>query len=248
MPLLEDVFKRQGIPTFTYVEPGRYGEIRLSLRAPGRCVIIEGPSGIGKSTVVEKALQSLGRNEDALVLSARKPADIPLIEELVGGGKLGLVIVDDFHRLPEDLKAKIADRMKVIADEGDAAVDKLILVGINKAGVSLVKFAPDIATRIDIFRLESNSDEKIRELIRLGEEQLNISIPSADDIVNRSQGSFQIAQVLCYSLCAKEGVDQTQVGDPRILPTSLDVIVERVWRIWIASSERRAGHLLEVQS
>lgn len=47
-------------------------------------------------------------------------------------------------------------------------------------------------------------------------------------IIAKAQGSFQIAQVLCYSLCAKEGIDETIVGDPRILTTGIDVVVERV--------------------
>jgi len=206
---LEEVFRRQGPPTITFVEPSRYTEIRLALREVGRCVVIEGPSGIGKSTIVDRALSDLGMKADALTLSARKPDDLGLIEEILKEGRLGTVIVDDFHHLDDDMKRRLADKMKLIADNPENG-NKLILVGINKAGDRLVNFAPDLAMRIDVFRLESNPPEKISKLIELGEVALNIVIRNKRDIINRAQGSFQIAQVLCYNLCAREGVERTQ--------------------------------------
>lgn len=130
--------------------------------------MIEGPSGIGKSTVVDHALRDLGRTGDALVLSARRLEDLELIREILGPGKIGTVIVDDFHRLDDDTKRALSDKMKVIADQGDAAQDKIIAVGINKAGDRLVAFAPDIATRIDIFRLEANPDPRAHRARRAG--------------------------------------------------------------------------------
>lgn len=50
MPLLEDVFRLPGVPTRTFVEPARYSAIKAAIRTPARCVILEGPSGIGKTT------------------------------------------------------------------------------------------------------------------------------------------------------------------------------------------------------
>jgi flagellar biosynthesis GTPase FlhF len=59
MALLEEVFTLSGIPTVTFVEPSRFQEIKVSLRTPGRCMVIEGPSGIGKTTTVTKAIAEL---------------------------------------------------------------------------------------------------------------------------------------------------------------------------------------------
>jgi hypothetical protein len=47
-PLLEEVFKTSGVPTFTFVEPSEYTKLLVGLRTPGRGVVIEGPSGIGR--------------------------------------------------------------------------------------------------------------------------------------------------------------------------------------------------------
>lgn len=58
--LLEEVFKLSGVPTITFVEPVEYDALKVSIRTPGRCCVIEGPSGIGKTSSVIKILQELG--------------------------------------------------------------------------------------------------------------------------------------------------------------------------------------------
>ena len=59
-PLLEDVFKRSGLPTYTFVEPAEYNHLKVALRTPGRGLVIEGPSGIGKTTAVRRAAADIG--------------------------------------------------------------------------------------------------------------------------------------------------------------------------------------------
>jgi hypothetical protein len=226
MALLEEVFTLSGIPTITFVEPSRFQEIKVSLRTPGRCMVIEGPSGIGKTTTVTKAIAELAGGQNFLTLSARKRADIEMINELPEMKDIGQVIVDDFHRLSDEIKVRLSDFMKVLADSQDAG-SKLILIGINKAGQQLVKFAHDLGLRIDVFRLETNSEEKILELIGLGENALNAIISSADKVAERSQGSFQIAQLLCHKMCILDNVTETS-AKTAVVETSINVAIEDV--------------------
>lgn len=226
MANLEEVFCLSGIPTYTFVQPERYDEIKVSVRTPGRCLVLEGPSGIGKTTTITKVLTDLGLDGKVTPLSARRAADVEIIDALPDLGKIGTVIVDDFHRLSDDTKAKLSDFMKVLADSGDEN-SKLILIGINKAGQQLVKFAHDLGLRVDVFRLEANPSESIEELICKGEAALNVQIPSRHEIAERSQGSFQVAQLLCHKLCVLDHV--TQSLDPkRAVTTSINVAVEDV--------------------
>lgn len=230
MALLEKVYCLSGEPTYTFVEPVRYQDIKVSVRTTGRCLVLEGPSGIGKTTTVTKVLAALsaqGAIESGITnLSARKPADVEYIDLLPTMGDVGFVIIDDFHRLPDETKAKLSDYMKVLADTGSEA-SKLILVGINKAGQQLVKFAHDLGLRIDVFRLEANSDEKIRQMIILGEAALNILISEKEAVIKRSQGSFQIAQLLCHRLCTASGISET-MPNLTVIDLSLDVVIEEV--------------------
>ena len=205
MPNLEEVFRLSGIPTYTFVEPLRYDEIKVSIRTPGRCLVLEGPSGIGKTTTITKALAELRLAGEGLSLSARRPADIEMINALPELEDIGTVIVDDFHRLPDPVKERLSDFMKLLADTANEK-SKLILIGINKAGHQLVKFAHDLGMRIDIFRLEANPIEKIEHLIALGEAVLDINISEKNKVAARAQGSFQIAQLLCHKICTLSGV------------------------------------------
>lgn len=224
---LEDVFKRSGIPTHTFVKPTEYNNIIVSLRTRGRCLVVEGPSGIGKTTCIHKALEELGVTENVLKLSARKPEDLKLIDEAVLDARdFGTVIIDDFHVLSDEIKQRAADFMKLLADE-ERESEKLILMGINKAGDTLVKMAPDLNNRIDTVRFERNPDEKVLELIEKGEAALNVSINTKADIVELSKGGFHIAQYLCSEVCTLGGVLETQATLSTV-QVSIEVVKDRV--------------------
>lgn len=82
MKRLEDVFKRSGVPTYTFVEPTEYKSLLVSIRTPGRGTIVEGPSGIGKTTRVLRVIDSLGGDIPVTKLSGRNPDDYDLIAAL----------------------------------------------------------------------------------------------------------------------------------------------------------------------
>ncbi len=111
-PRLEEVFKLSGVPTYTFVKPQEYERLLVALRTPGRGVVIEGPSGIGKTTAVTKALDEIPGGADALKLSGRRRDDRELIAALPSMDKVGVVIIDDFHRLDDPVRAEIADYLK----------------------------------------------------------------------------------------------------------------------------------------
>lgn len=223
---LEDVFKTSGIPTHTFVKPNEYNKLIVSLRTKGRCLVIEGPSGIGKTTSVTKAIEELGLNKNVLKLSARKNDDRDLIKILPDFDDIGTVIVDDFHTLKDDYKLALSDYMKTLADE-ERESSKLILIGINKAGDSLVKFAEDLNNRIDTIKFEINTDEKVEELIGKGELALNIEINTKQDIVKLAKGSFHIAQMLCKETCIYDNVLNNEI-EKKDVKVSIEIIKEKV--------------------
>lgn len=204
-PMLEEVFKVSGIPTHTFVKPVEYTKLIVALRTPGRGIVVEGPSGIGKTTSISKAIEDLGVTGEILKLTARKKDDRELIAILPEQKNLGTVIIDDFHRLDETIKESIADFMKTLADEEDEK-SKLVIVGINKVGDSLIRFATDLNNRIDTIRFEANPEEKVRELVEKGEKALNLTFNTKERIIEDAQGSFHIAQMLCRETCMKAEV------------------------------------------
>ena len=205
---LQDVFVLSGIPKHTFVQALEYPRLLVALRTPGRSIIVEGPSGIGKTTAVMSAIVEAGLTDKVIQLSARKSADIDFIKELPGQVPFGTVLVDDFHRLDTETKRVIADLMKTLADEG-AAHSKLIILGIPNAGQSLIQFGKDLANRVEVIPFEANPEPKVNELVTKGEAALNITLNIRDEIIREAQGSFYLAQMLAYNTCLRANILRT---------------------------------------
>ena len=223
---VEDVFKISGVPTHTFVRPSEFSRLQVSLRTPGRGVIVECPSGIGKSTAITKALQTLGIEDEVTLLSARVPEDVEYLELLPDLGQFGTVVIDDFHRLEESLKARIADLLKVTADAEDPS-RKLVLIGINDAGKSLVDSAPDLGNRLDVVGFEVEPATKIEELVAAGERAFNVEIACKQLIVENARGSFYVAQLLCLDACVQAEVLE-RPDEMQAVATSYAAVQRRV--------------------
>jgi len=224
---MEEVFKTSGIPKYTFVSPKEYTELLVNLRTPGRGLVVEGPSGIGKTTAIETALHELNLDKSVTKLSARKSEHIEYINEIPQLGSIGTVIIDDFHKLDNNCKLHLANYLKTLADEESRDV-KLIIVGINRAGENLINFANDLVNRIDIIKFETNPDYKVEELIEKGEMSLNIIINIKDEIVAASYGSFYLAQMLCRNVCIHENILETS---PSLITSKLsfELVKSKVW-------------------
>lgn len=203
--LLENVYVTAGVPLITYVEPKEFLQLKIALRTRGKCVVVEGPSGIGKTTAIKKALGSLNL-KDVVYLSARKKSDEYKIKQIANGEFNGVQIIDDFHRLDSETKEKISDVMKYLADE-NIEDQKIVVIGINRVGDSLITFSPDLNSRISTIKFEVNSDDKLLELIEKGEDALNIKFDNKSTIVKNSYGSFQLTQLMCHQACIENEID-----------------------------------------
>ncbi len=228
MANLEEVFKKAGVPTYTFVAPREYRKIIVALRTPGRALIVEGPSGIGKTSCIKKATEELGLAPTCTFYSARKPVDIVAIRKLPSNRSFGTFVIDDFHRLDSRIKKQITDYVKVLADEENQDV-KVVLIGINRAGQSLVEYAPDLLHRVESVRFGRTSIEKLRELVKLGEQALNCRIDVGDDLATEADGSFAMAQVLAHEACLQGDVLITHpYTTPKEVTASLPAVREAV--------------------
>jgi TIR domain/ATPase family associated with various cellular activities (AAA) len=223
-----DVFKPSGVPTVTFVEPDGFNLLQAALAQPGRGVVIEGPSGVGKTTALRTAIKQIHTQIAAYgieILSARKLNDINRLANLESWHK-GIVAIDDFHRLNENLRKKLVDYLKDLADE-ELEDRKLVIVGIPRTGKKLVNLAFDVALRIQIIELGKVNDETILNMIAKGEEALNIRFERKADIALSSRGSLNIAQFLCYHLAMLENVLETRLVTANI-KCDLDMATSKV--------------------
>ena len=237
---LHEVFIPSNVPGVTFVKYDKINLLKLALREPNRGVVVEGPSGIGKTTAVVKALEELGmliidepfRDVDSDTLKEQQPESVFLFsarnprhrQELATLRQWhnGTVIIDDFHRLKLELRSDVADYLKYLADDR-SRIKKLVIIGIPYTGQSLVNMAFDLATRIDVFKLGLVSNELVLRMIEQGEVALNIAFDRKSDIVLASSGSLNIAQYLCRNICARQNIEATQ---PKMTVVSCDMVAE----------------------
>src|ERR1700733_4224356 len=121
---LEDVFKTVGLPPYTYVKPAYYGEVRSDISQPGKHLLIEGPSGIGKTCVAFKVFEELAwaKDDKFSYVSCRDGDGTDRIDAFFTVAAKGgipqppVIIIDDFHLLPVDKRAEIGSSLKRMSD------------------------------------------------------------------------------------------------------------------------------------
>jgi hypothetical protein len=208
--LLEDVFRTEGVPEFTFVPAPNYNEIFLDIRRPGKPVILEGQSGTGKTSCVKQIIATLGDDLETQYLTARNAVDVTKITDIVKFQVAGRYVIDDFHRLAQSLQSEIANVAKTAAEaDSGSPVPKLIIIGINQVGSGLIQLVPDIAKRTGIHRILPGREEDIEALVKRGSALLNIEIPDAASIYKETKGDYWLTQQICQSICLAGGVTRT---------------------------------------
>ncbi len=207
---IEEIYKTEGVPEFTFVKPPNYNEMLVDIRSPGKPVIIEGQSGTGKTTIAKKILEQAFPNQDFEYLSARKTSDMSRIIALSKGHATGRFVIDDFHRLDNLIQEDIANIIKLSAEDPNPEIyPKVVIIGINQVGSELIFLVHDIAKRCGIHKVRPADAVGIADLIRKGEEKLNIRIGHHEEILNESSGDYWLAQLLCQSICLMNDVIET---------------------------------------
>lgn len=226
---VSDIFVTSGFPEFTFVPPVIYPRLVNALTQRAGGVVVEGPSGIGKTVAVTRAVEEIGDVLGSVrTLSARDPRHRDDIKHVAMEKPGGTWIIEDFHHLSGEDRAAFADAIKFLADQRDPDC-KIVLVGINNAGQSLLLGASDLLTRITVVQFERNPDENVEELIRLGEQWLNIRIPDHARLLAEARGSYLLAQLVCRATCEAAGLTaENTTPVPVDLQVDLDAVVNTV--------------------
>ena len=219
---LEEVFLTVGLPPYTYVKPSYYGEVYADIKQPGKHLLIEGPSGIGKTCVAFKVFEELAWKDgkDFSYVSARDADADHKIKEFFDAAASdtppspALVVIDDFHLLPTGRRAEIGSLLKRLSDRAfekkASAPAKAVLIGIPTSGVSLLSDSYDLGPRLGTYVLARASDREIDRLISEGESALQVLFEDRDVLLAESAGNFWLGQYICSKVCATQEVFKTQ--------------------------------------
>jgi 3',5'-cyclic AMP phosphodiesterase CpdA len=204
---IEDIFRTVGSPDVTFVEPAQSKRLHAYLRAMAQGLVVEGPSGVGKTTIVRKVLHDLQASEQEWLLGQLEEDRVKLDARLTEGFR-GHLVIDDFHLLDRPRQVRVAVAMKVIADR-EPRVSKITVIGINPVGDSLVSALGDLAGRFEVVPMGRQPDEKVSELIQKGEAATNVLFRQRSEFILAAEGSFYTAQQLCYEAALKAEIHQT---------------------------------------
>jgi Calcineurin-like phosphoesterase len=216
---INEIFRLNGTPSVTFVEPPRFRELQLELRTMGSGLILEGPSKTGKSTAVRKAMEVLEIDDTRQVWwTGQEPPPLEEVQRFLRGLLAATenrwLFIDDFHFLEDPAyRRAIAFTAKMLADQPRCHA-KITLIGINPLGQALLQAVPDLAGRFRIVHLHRDPEwersSRISELIVLGERAANIRFLRRDEFIVAARGSFYIAQFLCNRAAVQDGVVETQ--------------------------------------
>lgn len=208
---VEEIFRTEGVPEFTFVKPPNYNEILVDIRNPGKPTVIEGQSGTGKTTVAKKIIEHAFPHGDFQYLSARTAGDMGRIIAIADGTLQGRWIIDDFHRLDSNIQERMANLVKIAAEDFNPSLHpKLVLIGINKVGSELILLVHDIAKRCGIHKIAPADKEITLKMIQRGEEKMNVSLAGKDKIYEETKGDYWLTQLTCQSICLAHDVLETQ--------------------------------------
>ena len=134
------------------------------------------------------------------------------LAQFFGEGNL-VWIIEDFHKVDDSEKKRIADLLKIFVDNSnDYKVSKVVCIGACENATDLVMLEPDLKTRVDEVKVHMLSEEEIRTLISNGCTLLNLDMESdlLDKISYYSSHIASTAHQMCLDICLSKGIDKRQ--------------------------------------
>lgn len=113
-------------------------------------------------------------------------------------------IIEDFHKVIEEEKKRIADIIKIFIDiANDFEKVKIICIGAVGTARELVELDDNLRHRVSELNVPLLTDDEIKSIIIRGFELLNIHISNRlrDQIVYYSNNIASITHRICHSMC-----------------------------------------------
>lgn len=125
-----------------------------------------------------------------------------------------LLVIEDFHKLEENEKKRLADMLKVFIDQSNNYPRlKVICIGAVDTARDIVKLDNNLKQRVYECEIPLLTDAEIKEIVERGCSLLNIGM--SDDLIERivhySNQLGALAHQLSYDVCQCEGIKKTQL-------------------------------------
>lgn len=142
-------------------------------------------------------------------------------------------MIEDFHKLCNEEKQKLADVMKIFVDEANDIKDsiqpsKIICIGAVNTPRELIALDPNLSSRVDQIKVPLLKDEEIKEIIEQGCHLLNVIMSDnlVQNLVSYSNNIGSLAHFMCLDICNDLGVEKTSFSKIIVKDKSFDVAIK----------------------
>lgn len=177
-------------------------------------VISNGQSG-GLKFGIPKILEGNTSTSDGHTTEITHFSDLDAIELSLAQaiGELGYCwVIEDFHKLEQQVKKKLAQLMKVFMDLSDDYPKlKIIALGAKNTAREVVELDDEMQRRVAEIYVPLMLDSEIKEIVINGGKLLNITITKStiEDVIKHSHGVASICHQLSALMCEFADIDNT---------------------------------------
>lgn len=135
------------------------------------------------------------------------------------GTERKILVIEDFHKLPEEEKKRLADLLKVFIDQANKYPElKVVCIGAVDTAREIVKLDNNLKQRVYECEIPLLTDTEIKEIVIRGCELLNIDMSNdlVERIVHYSNQLGALAHQLSYDVCECEGICKSQFKKKRL--------------------------------
>lgn len=122
-------------------------------------------------------------------------------------------IIEDFHKVSQKEKVRIADMIKIFVDNANHFPNaKIICIGATESAHELVQLDTNLKSRISEINIPLLSNDEIRTLVTHGFKLLNIHATESliDKLVHYSDRLGSAAHQMCWDICNGTNINRTQ--------------------------------------
>lgn len=140
-----------------------------------------------------------------------------------------VLLLEDFHKVCEGEKQKIADLVKIFIDAAnDYPQLKIICIGAVDTPRELIQQGADLYPRLSEVAVPLLSDDEVQEIIKKGTKVLNVIMDRAlvDKIKFYSNNIASLAHKMCFDICYQEDILKASFKKKRIDDSKFRVAVQ----------------------
>lgn len=139
-----------------------------------------------------------------------------------------ILVIEDFHKVSEDQKQRIADVIKIFIDSANEYPNvKIVCIGAVGTARELIELDSNLNSRIAELLVPLMTNSQIESIIKKGMDLLNVKMEQSliDKIIYYSNNLASITHQMCYDICYDTGIKKMRVFKKTLKENSFKVAV-----------------------